>query len=134
MIFIKVDNLHTDPYDFAITSSLVLENIVIDVYVGTGVKSREITLGFHPRAVYFYPIRISPSFQNFGFATRDQNAVTSTSYAMTYATEYNECYVTESVAENGFKVGYCSSSSSHTRTNYDDYQYLYIELKQLHER
>lgn len=107
---------------------VVARSIVQGVYVGDGEETKEITLGFNPRAVFVYPVGQTSTYQNSGLATSEQNAVTSTSYAETYATEYNYHYVTIAITDMGFKVSYCNSSS-HARTNYSGYKYVYIAYK-----
>ena len=118
-----VDSKVADYMDTAVANS-----IVPGVYTGDGASTKEINLGFKPRAVFVYPVGQSSTYQTAGLATPEQNAVTSTSYATTYATEYNYHYVTIAITDTGFKVSYCSSSS-HARTNYSGYKYVYIAFK-----
>lgn len=118
-----VDNKITDYMDTEVANS-----IVPGMYTGNGSNTQEITLGFKPRAVFVYPVGQSATYQDAGLATPEQNAVTSVSYATTYATEYNYHYVTIAITDTGFKVSYCSSSS-HARTNYNGYKYVYIAFK-----
>ena len=118
-----VDSKVADYMDTAVANS-----IVPGIYTGNGSSTQEITLGFKPRAVFVYPVGQSSTYQTAGLATPEQNAVTSTSCATTYATEYNYHYVTIAITDTGFKVSYCSSSS-HARTNYSGYKYVYIAFK-----
>jgi len=112
--------------DSQITASI--QNIVTGTYTGDGASTKSISLGFKPRAVFVYPVGVTPTYQYAGLAVQGQNAVVSTSYKDTYATDYSYHYVTVMITDTGFDVSYCSSSS-HTRTNYSGYKYNYIAIK-----
>ena len=106
--------------------------IAIGEYTGNNASSRFIELGYRPKFVkvicdqlwneYSYP-------QYNGTALDGMNAVVSTTYLYTDVTSSPSSYyhyIKIAIVDNGFYVYYCSSSSSHPRTNYSGYKYHYI--------
>ena len=121
-----------------VTTLEALRNLVggiaIGEYTGNGSASRFIELGYRPKFVKivcdnYWNENSYPQYN--GLALDGMNAVISTTYLYTdFDTITNpnsyDCYVKIAIVDNGFYVFYCSSTSSHARTNISGYRYHYI--------